>query len=183
MDTTLYEPLGVEPDASSDEIKAAYRRLARQVHPDAGRNAALFRQIQEAFDTLSDPQRRSAYDRTRTAAPEPGLEPEPEPEESAYDPEDDPAWTVVDDGSGEEPFAAPAEARWQEAPRRGFALGNVELDGRTRLVGAFCGILVACAWIGELSFASGPAIWGGRAPHVRGHARNPGGALRATNAP
>lgn len=62
-----YEVLGVQRDASSDEIKKAFRRLARDTHPDAnpGDSAAeaRFREVAEAYEVLSDPQRRDRYDR------------------------------------------------------------------------------------------------------------------------
>jgi DnaJ domain len=64
-----YALLGVEPDATAAQIKKAYRKLARFHHPDTNHGdldaAARFRNITEAYDTLSDPQRREAYDRTR----------------------------------------------------------------------------------------------------------------------
>ncbi len=63
----LYQILGVPQDASLDDIKRAYRALARQHHPDAqdapAGTSLLFRQVQEAYDVLSDSQRRAAYDR------------------------------------------------------------------------------------------------------------------------
>ncbi len=62
----LYAILGLKPTASPAEIKRAYRRLARKYHPDInpGDHAAeiRFRQIAEAYDTLSDPDRRRRYD-------------------------------------------------------------------------------------------------------------------------
>jgi len=62
-----YEILGVERDASQDEIKKAFRRLARETHPDANNGdrdrEERFRVIAEAYEVLSDPQRRAAYDR------------------------------------------------------------------------------------------------------------------------
>lgn len=62
-----YQILGVPQDADPDEIKQAYRSMARQHHPDAGGAAQgttlLFRRVQEAYDVLSDPQRRKAYNR------------------------------------------------------------------------------------------------------------------------
>ena len=62
-----YETLGVTRDASAEEIKKSFRRLARETHPDAnpGDEAAeaRFREIAEAYEVLSDPQRRAAYDR------------------------------------------------------------------------------------------------------------------------
>lgn len=58
-----YQTLGVERSATPDEIKRAYRRLASQHHPDKGGDTAQFQTIQTAYDTLSDPARREAYDR------------------------------------------------------------------------------------------------------------------------
>jgi molecular chaperone DnaJ len=60
-----YEVLGVERDASSDDIKRAYRRLARQLHPDVnpGADAAeRFKAVTHAYDVLSDPRQRQEYD-------------------------------------------------------------------------------------------------------------------------
>ncbi|ASU78526.1 molecular chaperone DnaJ [Actinopolyspora erythraea] len=63
-----YELLGVSREASAAEIKSAYRSLARVMHPDAGGTAGTFRSLQEAYETLSDPVRRAAYDRGDTPA-------------------------------------------------------------------------------------------------------------------
>jgi hypothetical protein len=68
---SLYEVLGVPEGSSGEEIKAAYRRLLRTVHPDVGGNAALFEFVQAAYETLSDPARRAAYDRSRGGEPPP----------------------------------------------------------------------------------------------------------------
>ncbi|MEX2420108.1 MAG: DnaJ C-terminal domain-containing protein [Acidimicrobiia bacterium] len=62
-----YQVLGVERDASQEEIKKAFRQLARETHPDANNGdrgtEERFRVIAEAYEVLSDPQRRAAYDR------------------------------------------------------------------------------------------------------------------------
>ena len=60
-----YKVLGVERAASADQIKAAYRRLARKYHPDVSKepNAeARFKEMQEAYEVLKDPEKRAAYD-------------------------------------------------------------------------------------------------------------------------
>jgi curved DNA-binding protein len=57
-----YQTLGVAKTATPDDIKKAYRKLASQHHPDKGGDTAMFQQIQTAYDTLSDPQKRQSYD-------------------------------------------------------------------------------------------------------------------------
>jgi molecular chaperone DnaJ len=63
---TLYDTLGVKKGASADEIKKAYRKLAAQYHPDKnpGDSSAeeKFKEVQNAYDTLSDPEKRKQYD-------------------------------------------------------------------------------------------------------------------------
>ena len=57
-----YETLGINKNATPDEIKRAYRKLASQHHPDKGGDTAKFQQVEEAYRTLSDPQKRQEYD-------------------------------------------------------------------------------------------------------------------------
>jgi curved DNA-binding protein len=57
-----YQTLGVNRGASADEIKRAYRTAAMKHHPDRGGDANVFKQVQEAYATLSDDQKRAEYD-------------------------------------------------------------------------------------------------------------------------
>jgi len=59
---TLYEILGVGRDATSEEIRREYHRLARKYHPDGGGTVPFFRQLQHAYEVLSDPDKRREYD-------------------------------------------------------------------------------------------------------------------------
>lgn len=61
-DTTLYEVLGIATTADAAEIKSAYRSKAQQNHPDKGGDKEAFQLIQEAYEVLSDPDRRARYD-------------------------------------------------------------------------------------------------------------------------
>ncbi len=58
----FYDVLGVQKNASDQEIKKAFRKLAQKYHPDAGGDEAKFKEISEAYETLSDPKKRKEYD-------------------------------------------------------------------------------------------------------------------------
>ena len=71
-----YEVLGVNRDSTPDEIKRAFRRLARQYHPDVNKDAeaeSRFKEINEAYEILSDQEKRAAYDRFGHAGPQAGF--------------------------------------------------------------------------------------------------------------
>jgi molecular chaperone DnaJ len=76
MAKSLYDTLGVSKNASADEIKKAYRKLARENHPDRnpGSEAAeeKFKEVQAAYDVLSDPEKRKQYDRFGAVNGRPG---------------------------------------------------------------------------------------------------------------
>ncbi len=75
----LYSALGVSKGASADEIKRAYRKLARQYHPDKNPGDAAaeerFKEIQHAYDVLSDPEKRQAYEQFGSSDGRAGFDP------------------------------------------------------------------------------------------------------------
>jgi curved DNA-binding protein CbpA len=115
FDVDLYAVLGVTRSATRDEIRAAYRRLVRTAHPDAGGDPAGFTRIAEAWEVLGDASARDRYDverRLRRRA-ERGYSPrlEREPAESADAPAPAQAPHHDDDGLSD------AE-RWRRHKRR-----------------------------------------------------------------
>src|SRR5438270_8213261 len=77
MARDYYETLGVKRNASENEIKSAYRKLARKYHPDRNpgdkQAEASFKEIQDAYDVLSDKNKRAQYDQFGFAGPQPGM--------------------------------------------------------------------------------------------------------------
>src|SRR3954469_21883737 len=73
MPRDYYEVLGVAKTTSEDDIKKAYRNLARQFHPDRNpgdkQAEAKFKEVQDAYDVLSDKQKRAQYDQFGFAGP------------------------------------------------------------------------------------------------------------------
>src|SRR5713226_331371 len=77
-----YETLGVSKTATEDEIRSAFRKLARKYHPDVAKDKKAaeekFKQINEAYEVLSDPEKRKKYDQLSTdSIPPDGCQPPP----------------------------------------------------------------------------------------------------------
>ena len=66
MAKNYYDILGVKKNASADEIKKAFRKQAQKHHPDAGGDEETFKNINEAYEVLSDPEKKKEYDRFGT---------------------------------------------------------------------------------------------------------------------
>lgn len=77
-----YDVMGLAQDASQDEIKRAYRRLARKYHPDVSKESDAeirFKELGEAYEVLKDPEKRAAYDQLRAGGYRSGEEFQPPP--------------------------------------------------------------------------------------------------------
>ena len=111
-----YATLRVPPTASRDEIRTAYRHLARRHHPDVkptdeddGAANEFMRQINQAYEVLNTPERRAAYDRQRWAQAPPRREVRCHPSRAWSPPPDDAGWGPQTAGRR----WRPSKARWQ----------------------------------------------------------------------
>ena len=158
---THYEVLGVSTSAGPEEVKRAYRRMARRHHPDvAGRDDAVMQRLNQAWAVLGDPAQRLAYDRTLGIGSSNGSHrsTKPSPRPAA------PPIVVDEDGEadwGPEPEPPPGTKRdlWLLAPvgLLGLAALNVGLGGWF-MEGAFLGCAVVCFALALLAFALVPIL-------------------------
>jgi len=115
---TLYEVLGVAQDVDDLELKRAFRRKARQLHPDVAgpESGPAFAAVTEAYDRLKDPYERLEYDRELRLAAEGGSGPDPETW-AAPEPGPEPAWAPPPAPEPERPTGPePAPAPVRPAP-------------------------------------------------------------------
>jgi restriction system protein len=112
---TYYDVLDVDPEADEKQVKAAYRRMSHRVHPDQGGSHALFRQVQEAYETLSDPQRRAEYDR-RLRSKASGRDADQGNSKSSGEPADGHAWRPGASGSAYPPPPPPGDGQASSYP-------------------------------------------------------------------
>lgn len=73
MAEDYYSLLGVPKSATADDLKRAFRKKAHELHPDKGGDADKFKKVNEAYQVLSDSQKRQQYDRFGTADPQGGF--------------------------------------------------------------------------------------------------------------
>ncbi|HJP76107.1 MAG TPA: J domain-containing protein [Pseudonocardiaceae bacterium] len=163
-DGDLYDVLGVARDADQDEIKRAYRAAVKKFHPDAEGNSYFFRLIQQAYETLSDPDRRADYDRNpgrentpRPPQPPPAAQPHPRmagPSVPAIPYDEIPWWSKVNPD---------ARIRWR-ARIKPATFGFVLIGGLWLALlssGLATGTLAKAGYYGYLVFAAVivPTLW------------------------
>lgn len=156
---THYEALGVSTSADAEEIKRAYRRMARRHHPDvAGSDDAVMQRLNQAWAVLGDPAQRLAYDRMlgigSSNSPHRSARPSPPPPPIVVDEEGEADW-------GPEPEPPPGAKRdlWLFVPIAllGLAAVNVGLGGWFT-EGVFLGFGVVCFGLALLAFALVPIL-------------------------
>lgn len=121
----VYDTLGVRPDASLDEIKKAYRALARRTHPDTGGDAMkpLFLSVTAAWELLSDPVRRAEYDRTNGLNTHVQAETAPPPTDTVGDEFWENLWAKKAQPAGRQP-KRPRTPRRSQAPMSSSPAGR-----------------------------------------------------------
>lgn len=140
-----YEILGVERDATQDEIRSAWRAATRVAHPDTGGSAGLFRLLSVAYETLFDPDTRALYDAggggdDATADPEAWSDySEDDAAAGAYFDDDDDEWQDIDP----QPQRAPSPSPGGYEPAHARAGSYRSLALRLVLVAILVTVVVA----------------------------------------
>ncbi len=143
-----YKTLGVKPEASADEIKRAYRKLARKYHPDVSKEAdaeARFKELGEAYEALKDPEKRAQYDQVRQGGWRQGQEFRPPPGWGQ-------GWQSAGDGQDFSGFSDFFESLFGGLGRGGFRQGagggRAQVRARGRDIHASVQIDLATAYAG-----------------------------------
>ncbi|TVS11200.1 MAG: J domain-containing protein [Wenzhouxiangella sp.] len=126
-----YKTLGVEPKAGADEIKRAYRKLARKYHPDVSKEAdaeAKFKELGEAYEVLKDPEKRAQYDQVRQGGWRQGEEFRPPPGAGQ-------GWQSAGNGDGFSGFSDFFDSLFGGLGRSGFERAHPGGQGRVRARG------------------------------------------------
>ena len=126
-----YKILGVEPSASADEIKRAYRKMARKYHPDVSKEPdaeSRFKEIGEAYEALKDPEKRAQYDQVRQGGWRQGQEFRPPPGSGA-------GWQTAGGEQGFSGFSDFFESLFGGLGGSGFGNGRRQGGARMRVRG------------------------------------------------
>ncbi len=130
-----YKTLGVEPGASAEDIKRAYRKLARKYHPDVSKETnaeARFKEIGEAYEALKDPEKRAQYDQVRQSGWRQGQEFRPPP---GWGQGQSQSWQTGTDGQGFSGFSDFFESLFGGLGASGFGNGRRQGGARMRARG------------------------------------------------
>ncbi len=142
MKESLYDILGVSRSAAESEIKKAYRKLARELHPDVNPGDAVaeerFKQVSAAYDVLGDPERRKAYDEFGEDATRVGFNPEEARAHKAWREQAQwrPGQRHARSRDRESEIFESLFGRRQQGPRKGMDLhAELPIDFRTAALG------------------------------------------------
>jgi signal peptidase I len=155
--TDLYGLLGVAPGATDDEIRSAYHRRLRFDDVETPEGNQRMRELREAYEVLSDPERRRSYDASRdgwtqpgelppvTAPdPEPYPDPEAEPEQAPPLPFSEPELEEPESAGAEHPHSFNPVTRATRGLPRGW---RIAIDWVVTIVGAIAIVLAIKAWV------------------------------------
>lgn len=152
----LYDILGVRRTATPEEIRQAYRKAMRAVHPDANGTSGLFRMVKTAYDTLSDPGARASYDAGGRKAPPPPEPPRPEPPPPGPPPRPEPGAATRQPPRSTPETARPERPASPVGPARTTPGSGTRV--RPRFGAHWVQIAVVAAWTAAFT-AAAYALW------------------------